>query len=87
MTSTVNQFTHSTVMNTSYDVVSLSLGGITIVVLFLFLVEKEMIRTFVRAWGRRSQQGLNMAVLPLLVAFFTIVVVRLAVTVFHRHWS
>lgn len=87
MTATVNQATRLIVIGTGYGVTSITLVAVVIAVLFLLLVEKEILRSPGQAWGRRAQQGLNIAAVPLLLAFGTIVAVRLAVTVFRQYWG
>ena len=78
MTSTVTELTIATFSSDTYEVLSASVGLVVILLLLFLVAEKELIRAF---GGKRSQtwmQTLNLAIVPLLLAFGFIVVMRFA---------
>jgi phosphoglycerol transferase MdoB-like AlkP superfamily enzyme len=78
MTSTVTELTIATFSSNTYEVLSASVGLIVILLLLFLVAEKELIRAF---GGKRSQtwmRTLNLAIVPLLLAFGFIVVMRFA---------
>jgi hypothetical protein len=78
MTSTVTELTITTFSSNTYEVLSASVGLVVILLLLFLVAEKELIRAF---GGKRSQtwmQTLNLAIVPLLLAFGFIVVMRFA---------
>lgn len=87
MTSTINDLTHRTIAGTSFETLTVIAGAVVIALLVALMVEKEVVRAVGRPWGRRSQQGLSAMVIPLGIAFLTVVTVRFAVDVLHYHWG
>ncbi len=77
MTSTVSQFTTSTITSTSYDALSTSIGIIAIVLLIVLLLLKETARAFGRGRAPIWVRTLDVAIMPLLLAFTVVVVLRL----------
>jgi len=76
MTSTVTELIRETIRSTSASTIAATFGIITIVLLVVLLVQKE----FRRGWGgSRSSawaQTLNIAIVPLFMAFLVIIAVR-----------
>ncbi len=77
MTSSVNQAVIGYLTSTNYDAVSTTVGLATVTALVLLLVEREVIRAHGGQRVIRWIHGLDIAVLPLLISFATIVLLRL----------
>jgi len=77
MTSSINQSVVDFLMATDYDVVSTTAGLATAAALIVLLVEREVVRAFGGDRAGRWIHGLDIAVLPLLLSFAVIVLLRL----------
>ena len=77
MTSIINQSVVDFLLGTGYDVVSTTVGLAALFALTLLLVEREAVRAYGGGQARRWIHGLDVAVLPLLVAFAIIILLRL----------
>jgi hypothetical protein len=77
MTSIINQSVVDFLLGTGYDVVSTTVGLAALIALTLLLVEREAVRAYGGGQARRWIHGLDVAVLPLLVAFAIIILLRL----------
>ena len=76
MTSTVTELTFTTIVSNTYDALSMIFGGIAILLLLVLLVQKELVRALGGPQSRTWMQALNTAIVPLLLAFGFVVVVR-----------
>jgi hypothetical protein len=77
MTSSINQSVVDFLMSTDYDVVSTTAGLAAAAALIVLLVEREAVRAFGGDRAGRWNHGLDIAVLPLLLSFAVIVLLRL----------
>ena len=77
MTSTLNSSLVDFLVSTDYDVVSTTVGLVSVLALVILLAEREIVRAYGGSGSRRWIHGLDVAVLPLLVSFATIVLLRL----------
>lgn len=77
MTSSISSSLVDYILSTDYDVISTTVGLTAVVALVILLVEREMVRAYGGDRARRWIRGLDIAVLPLLVSFATIVLLRL----------
>jgi len=75
MISTVTTTTVSTITSTTV-VFAASLGLIGIITLLSLLIQKEMVTSLTGPRAKALGRVLNIAIVPLLMAFFLIVVVR-----------
>ncbi len=76
MTAMVSAATRSFIWSTSYGTLTSTVGIIAVMLLVLLLLQKELLR----AAATRAEAGgevLNIAILPLLLAFAVIVTLRL----------
>jgi hypothetical protein len=77
MTSSINSSIIEYLLSTDYDVVSTTVGLLAVAALLLLLLQREAVRAHGGNRAERWIRGLDLAVLPLLVAFSTIVLLRL----------
>ena len=77
MTSSINQAVVNFLTGTDYDSVSTTVGLAAVFALVLLLVEREAVRAYGGERVGRWIHGLDIAVLPLLISFSTIVLLRL----------
>jgi len=77
MTSTINRSLVDYLISTDYDAISTTVGLAAVVALLVLLVEREAVRAYGGDRARRWIHGLDVAVLPLLVSFATIILLRL----------
>ena len=76
MSSTVTEVTILTIGSTTPDVLSTTVSVIVIVLLLVLIVQKELVRAFGGPQSREWMQALNIAIVPLLLAFGVIILVR-----------
>ncbi len=79
--STINSFTITTLGSLSYDTLSTTIGAVSVLLLIGLLTLREIMNV---AGGPRRQiwkRGLDIAIVPLLPVFGTIVVSRLLVLI------
>lgn len=77
MTSTITHVTIRVITASSFETITTTFGLVVIVLLFVLLIEKEIIRSFN---GRRVQtwlHALDIAIVPLALAFGLIIALRL----------
>lgn len=77
MTSTVTESTLTIIRSNAYDGISATFGAITIVLLVILLIEKELIRAY---GGQRTKEwlyALDLAIMPLLLVFGSIAIIRI----------
>jgi hypothetical protein len=84
VTSTVDEVTRLAVTSTSYGRFSTTVGVTAILLLGVLLIEKEFLRTSTRSWSRKSLQALDIAIFPLLLSFFVIMLMRFVIDILHR---
>lgn len=77
MTSSLNRSVIDYLISTDYDVISTTVGLLAVAALLVLLVQREAVRSYGGDRAERWIRGLDLAVLPLLVAFAVIVVLRL----------
>lgn len=77
MTSTIN-VTITTLISNSSDALSTALSVIAILLLIVLLIEKELVRAAGGVRVRTWMQALDIAIVPLLVAFSCIIAMRVA---------
>jgi hypothetical protein len=77
MSSSINQAVVDFLAATNYDVVSTTVGLTAVSALLLPLIEREVVRAYGGTRSRRWIHGLDVAVLPLLVSFGIIILLRL----------
>ncbi len=77
MTSTVTEVTRTLILSSTYESLSTSLGAIAILLLFVLLVLKELMRARGGPHSRRWMRTLDIAIAPLLLTFGIIVIMRL----------
>jgi hypothetical protein len=77
MTSTVTQVTLTTILFNTPTSVATSLGLILFFLLVALVVERELMRARGGSQSERYMRTLNVAILPLLMAFVVIVVIRI----------
>ncbi len=76
MTSTVTEVTTTFIVSTPYDTLSTTVGIITVVLLLVLLMVKELIRAYGGPLSQARMQALNIAIIPLLFAFAVITAMR-----------
>ncbi len=76
MISTVTTSTVTTLANVS---LAGTLGLIAIILLLIFLVQKEISSTAASKKMARWSRSLNLAILPLLIVFVAVVIVRITI--------
>jgi hypothetical protein len=76
MTSTVTAMTVKVITAYTYNTLSTTVGVVVIELLFGLLLQKEIIRTLGTPLAKVWMRALDVAVLPLLLAFCVIVSVR-----------
>jgi hypothetical protein len=76
MTSTVTQVTIATIASSTDETLSTTLGAIVILLLIVLLFQKELARALGGPRSRTRMQVLDIAIIPLLLAFALIVVMR-----------
>ena len=77
MTSIVTEVTRTLILSSTYESLSTSLGSIAILLLFVLLVQKELMRAHGGPHSRRWMRALDIAIAPLLLTFGIIVIMRL----------
>jgi hypothetical protein len=77
MTSTVTQVTLTTILFSTQTSVATSLGLILFFLLVALVVERELMRARGGFQSERYMRTLNVAILPLLMAFVVIVAIRI----------
>ncbi len=78
MTSTVTDVTTSTLGSTSYETLSTTVGLAVVVVLIVLLLQKELATVLLGERAREWVRAFDLALIPLELAFFVIIVARLA---------
>lgn len=78
----ISTVTTSTVSTITTATLAGSLGVIGILVLLALLAQKELTAPFSSEWLRRLNRGLQIGILPLLIAFIVIVLTKVA-AIFH----
>jgi uncharacterized protein YejL (UPF0352 family) len=74
----VSTVTTSTVMTVTTVAVASSLTLIVVLTMFTLLVQKEVATSARERWARALDRALNVGIIPLLLAFLTLVVLRIA---------
>ncbi len=74
----VSTVTTSTVMTVTTVAIASSLALIAVMTLFTLLVQKEVAATGRERWARALDRALNVGIIPLLLAFLTLVALRIA---------
>jgi hypothetical protein len=77
VTSSINRSVVEFLMATDYDAVSTTAGLAAAAALIVLLVQREAVRAFGGERAARWIHGLDIAVLPLLMSFAVIVLLRL----------
>jgi len=77
MTSSINRSLVEYLTSTDYDAISTTVGLAAVVALLVLVIEREAVRAYGGDRARRWIRGLDVAVLPLLVSFATIILLRL----------
>jgi hypothetical protein len=77
VTTSINRSVVDFLVSTDYDAISTTVGLAAVVALVLLLIEREAVRAYGGDRARRWIHGLDIAVLPLLAAFGTIMLLRL----------
>jgi hypothetical protein len=77
MTSSINDSLIDYLTSTDYDAISTTVGLAAVIALVLLLVEREAVRAYGGDRAPRWIHGLDVAILPLLVSFAMIVLLRL----------
>jgi hypothetical protein len=77
MTSTVTEITLTTILFGTHESRATSLGLILVLLLVALVVERELMRARGGPQSERWTRTLNVAIVPLLMAFAVIVVIRL----------
>lgn len=85
MTSLVNSFTIATLSSNSYDDLSTTIGLISIFLLLSLLILRELVGVVGSSRKDTWARTLNIAIVPLLIAFFEIVIVRLLILVYRYY--
>jgi hypothetical protein len=78
MTSTVTEATMALLSSSSYDLLSTTVGVAVVIALGILLVERELIRILARERSVVSGWAFEIALIPLLLAFFVTIATRLA---------
>ncbi len=81
MTSLVNSFTVATLSSNSYDYLSTTIGLISIFLLLSLLVLRELMGVVGSSRKDTWARTLNIALVPLLIAFSVIIIGRLLILV------
>ncbi len=76
MTSTVTEVTTTFIVSTPYDTLSTTVGIITVVLLLVLLMVKELIRAYGGPLSRAWMQAVNIGIIPLLFTFALITAMR-----------
>jgi len=74
----ISTVTTSTISTVSTIALAGSLGLIAILVLFVLLLQKEIVTASESRFGSRLSLALNIALVPLLISFFGIVIAKVA---------
>jgi len=74
----VSTVTTSTVMTVTTVAVASSLTLIVVLTMFTLLVQKEVVTSARERWARALDRALSVGVIPLLLAFLTLVALRIA---------
>lgn len=78
MTSTVTQATIGTLLSTTYDTLSTTIGITVVIVLLVLLLQKELARILGGDRAATWVHAFDLALVPLLLTFVLIVTARLA---------
>ncbi len=78
MTTIVTQVTWDAIAHTSFEQLSNTVGVIAIALLVMLLVTREMFRAYDETRADVWQRIFNIAIMPLLMSFSVIIVVRFA---------
>jgi uncharacterized BrkB/YihY/UPF0761 family membrane protein len=76
MTATVTDVIIATIRSSTPDTLASTFGVILIMLLLVLLLQKELVRAYDASRSRKWLQTLNVAILPLLIAFGIIIVMR-----------
>ncbi len=76
MTAMVTAATRSFIQGNSYSAISMSVGVVVILLLLICLIEKELMRAMAGARARAGMEAVNIVVVPLLIAFTVIILLR-----------
>jgi hypothetical protein len=76
MTSTITEVTITTIVSNTYDALSTTVGVIAILLLLVLLIQKELTRAFGGPRSRIWMRALDVAIVPLLLTFSLIVIMR-----------
>jgi uncharacterized protein YejL (UPF0352 family) len=74
----VSTVTTSTVITVTTVAVASSLALIVVMTMFTLLVQKEIALTARERWARALDRALNVGIIPLLLAFLTLVALQVA---------
>lgn len=77
MTSTVTEVTLTTIMSDSFAARSTTVGIIVILLLLILLTQKELMRAFDKPQPTIWTKAWNIAIVPLLLMFSLIIVMRI----------
>lgn len=76
MTATVNEIITDFLSSETYEVMSERVDGIAVMLLVVLLVEQQLLRVYVSAAPAPRYRSLDVAIVPLLMAFTLVVIVR-----------
>ncbi|MCS7283789.1 MAG: hypothetical protein RMK65_09965 [Anaerolineae bacterium] len=74
----VSTVTTSTVVTLTTVAMASSLALIVLLTMFTLLVQKEMAATARERWARALDRALNVGIIPLILAFLTLVAIKIA---------
>ncbi len=78
MTSTVTETTEKAILFSTHEALSTSVGLVVVLLLVVLLVQKEVVRASGTARSRAWMRALDIAIVPLLMAFALIIGERIA---------
>ena len=78
MTSTVTEATERAILLSTHEALSTSIGLIVVVLLAVLLIQKEIVRASSGAHSKAWMRALDIAIVPLLMAFALTIGVRIA---------
>ena len=76
MTATVNEIIADLLRSETYAVMSERVDGIAVMLLVVLLVEQQLLRVYASAAPSPRYRSLDAAIIPLLMAFTLVVIVR-----------
>ena len=76
MTAMVTAATKAFIQGNSYNAISTSVGVVVILLLLICLIEKELLRAMGGARAKAGMEVVNIVVVPLLLAFALIILLR-----------